>query len=88
MAMNVLTELEATPHPLSTSIGERKLWCEVLKATFYRATIGEQSALFYFSSNQFSTLCTLMGLPEVAIREHVQRHAGTKAKSRQRHITL
>jgi hypothetical protein len=64
---------------LASCMAERRLWAEVLQQTYYRATIGEGTAINFFKAKDgvFSTLCGLMNLPESLIREHVVRKAIT-----------
>jgi len=67
---------------LAGSLGERRLWAEVITQAFYRATIGEQSALHFFSSNMFQQLASMLGLPAVDIRERVLCKAATKLQQK------
>jgi hypothetical protein len=70
---------------LATCMAERRLWAEVLQQTYYRATIGEGTAINFFKSKDgvFSTLCSLMFLPEHAIRERVVRKAMASLQQKQ-----
>jgi hypothetical protein len=57
----------------SNQCGYRSLWCEVVRQCFYRASIGEASAINFFKQRggQFSILCGFLELDEAMIREVV-----------------
>ena len=73
---------EAATDALAGCIGERRLWAEVICQAFYRASIGEQSALYFFSSDMFHQLASMMDLPEQAIRERVLSKAAAKLQQK------
>jgi hypothetical protein len=51
----------------------RNLWLEVIRQAFYRACVGENAAVIWFTATggMFSTLCLLLDLPEQKIRDQV-----------------
>ncbi|WP_157466830.1 hypothetical protein [Edaphobacter aggregans] len=53
--------------------GYRNLWVEVIRQTWFRACVGEQAAITFFTATggMFSTLCLFLDLPEQQIREEV-----------------
>lgn len=67
---------------LASCIGERRLWSEVITQAFYRATIGEQSALHFFSSTMFTQLASMLSLPASDIRERVIAKAAVKLQQK------
>jgi hypothetical protein len=70
---------------LASCRAERRLWAEVIQAAYYRATIGEGTAINFFKAKDgtFSTLCSMMHLPESAIRERVVQRAMTALQQKQ-----
>jgi hypothetical protein len=69
----MIGHLKSVSTSTNTYCGYRSLWCEVIKQAWYRASIGEQSALTFFNARNgtFSQLCLLLDLPEEQIRKHV-----------------
>jgi hypothetical protein len=55
--------------------GERRLWAEVIQQAYYRASIGEGTAINFFKSPMFHQLCSLLKLPEQLIQERVTSKA-------------
>jgi hypothetical protein len=52
---------------------ERRLWCAMIRDTFYRATLGEGTSLLFFKTQggHFTRLCEFLQLPESDIRSKV-----------------
>jgi hypothetical protein len=63
---------------------ERRLWATVLMECNVKACAGDALCINFFktSGGMFSTLCSLMGLPEQEIRLRVLRKAALKLQQK------
>jgi hypothetical protein len=68
----------------ASCMSERRLWATVLMECNVKACHGEASAINFFktSGGMFSTLCSLMGLPEQEIRLRVLSKAAIKLQQK------